>query len=113
MRVKVPPPLVEILNTRIYIAKETKLFDYGQIAESWTISRATLLRYNSPAYRELSRASARRMTELQKTIDKSKCQLCSKALKDHARCLSCTMLFHGVIECGCIDTAKGYTVMVQ
>lgn len=104
MKSKLTPPEVELLHTRIYIAQHTHLFKLEDLSLGWDISQSTLFRYEYPVYREISRVSSRKKTELERGIDKSKCQICTDPLKGHERCPSCTMLIHGEPECHCIES---------
>lgn len=101
MRQKVPPTLIEILHNRIYIARATKAFSLKDIWKNWGISESTFFRYDSPHDREVSRLAARRTTLANKDIDRTICHECSLLIREHPRCLSCTMLVHGDPECGC------------
>lgn len=107
MKSKVEPIFVPLLESRAYISRHIRVFTIPDIAEAWTISPRTLLRYISEEDRELSRAAAKKRNLAYKTVDKSKCQICFSKLQGHARCKHCTMLIHGQPECscnGCIDT---------
>lgn len=105
MRVKVSPPLTDLLTNRIYISRKVKLFSLEEIAKAWDMSRRTLFRYDSPHDREVSRKAAKRATIAYKKIDKTKCAKCHKPLKGHSRCKLCTILVHGVPDCSCHKVA--------
>lgn len=98
---KIAPDLTGILLNRISISRETKLFSLEDIAQGWTVSTRTLLRYDSPKDREYSRLIAKRATEAYRAIDRTLCQICQSKLQGHERCSSCTMLVHGIPECSC------------
>lgn len=98
---KVPPDLTGILLNRISISRETKIFSLEEIAEGWTVSTRTLLRYYSPKDREYSRLTSKKATETYRMRDKSLCGICTNKLEGHDRCISCTMLIHDVPECSC------------
>lgn len=101
MRAKLSSIEADILISRVFIARETKLLNMGELAERWNISRSTLFRYDSPYYRELSRLASQMQWQVQKGTDRSKCQLCDHPLVGHLCCTSCTMLLHGEPECAC------------
>lgn len=101
MKAKLAPPFTDLLSTRIYISRHTKLFSLEQVANNWGMSARTLFRYDSPHDREVSRMVARNATERAKAIDRSLCQACGTSLRTHTRCPSCTILTHGRSECGC------------
>lgn len=100
---KIPPDLTGILLNRISISRETKLFSLEAIAEGWTVSTRTLLRYDSPKDREYSLLIRKKGYEKERTRDRSICQLCPIKLEGHPRCSTCTMLIHGEPECSCND----------
>lgn len=98
---KIPPDLTGILLNRIAISRETKIFSLEDIAEGWTVSTRTLLRYDSPKDRAYSLLIRKQAYEKEKSIDRTKCQICGGKLEGHERCKSCTMLVHGEPECSC------------
>lgn len=101
MKQKLTNQDVKILHTRIYVSRETRLFNLSDLAKEWKISDPTLFRYASPEERALSRQAALRTTMLLKNTDRTRCQLCPLKLFSHPRCASCTMLIHGIPECSC------------
>lgn len=117
MKLKILPPLNEILNNRVYIAKYIKVFSVSDISKEWGVSNKTVQRYVSEDYRKLSRVAAKRTTDAYKAIDKSLCQLCNDKLVGHARCPTCTMLVHGEPDCscnmGCIDQVAYLKLIVR
>lgn len=84
----------EILKNRVYIARQIKIFDLKDISEHWKISIASIFRYNSPHLRESSRKYSRKVWDIERTRDKSVCQICFDPLKGHERCPICTQLTH-------------------
>lgn len=98
---KISPDLTGILLNRIAISRETKIFSLEDIAQGWTVSTRTLLRYDSPKDREYSLLIRKKGYEKERSRDRSLCQLCSLQLEGHERCSSCTMLIHDVPECSC------------
>lgn len=100
MRNKLENPLIEILHTRTYISRETKLFTLEKLVTNWAFSIPTLYRYDSLKHRLKSRAVAKKAYKLL-VRDVTKCQLCGSELKKHLRCPDCTMLLHGAPECSC------------
>lgn len=103
MRAKVSPSLVEILKTRIHISRELKLFTLEDVAQNWGITSRTLFRYDSERDRELSRLQSKRITDSQRLIDKTLCQLCNQKLAGHKRCQYCTKLLHRAESCNCMS----------
>lgn len=101
MKRKIAPDLTGILLNRISISRETKLFSLEAIAEGWTVSTRTLLRYDSPKDRAYSLLIRKKGYEKERSRDRSLCQICSRKLEGHERCSSCTMLIHGRPECSC------------
>lgn len=116
MKAKVSPLFTELLHNRIYLARNVKVFTLEQVAEGWEVSKQTLIRYESPRAREISRIVAKRFTDSQKGKDKSLCKTCGVKLIGHPRCKDCEMLYHGVKECSCgvcIDINQYDTLMIQ
>ena len=91
----------EILKMQVGLSRDTQLFRIAQLAKEWGISRATLFRYDSPAYREISRVVSKRRNK--RTSSKMGCAECGAALKAHPRCPACTILVHTAVI-HCIDT---------
>lgn len=110
---KIAPDLTGILLNRIAISRETKLFSLEDIANGWTVSTRTLLRYDSPKDREYSLIIRKRGYEKERTIDRSLCQICLSKLEGHERCKSCTMLVHGKPECSCVVAPQPNKLILQ
>ena len=91
---------VTILQTRVQIARIIRLVTFDELAKEWGMSKATLYRYVSPDYRELSRESAREAHKKLQKIDRTKCHTCLKPIVEHARCPYCTILVHSK-PCDC------------
>lgn len=108
MKQKIHPIFIDALHTQVYISRFIKVFGTKDIATNWGVSKRTLLRYESPEDRNLSRVVARRANKIESTRDKSFCQLCPKKLAKHPRCTVCTMLIHGTPECECIALTQLY-----
>ena len=89
-----------ILQTRVNISRITRIFTFNQLAKDWGMSKATLYRYISPDYRELSRTLARVALKESKKIDRSKCFRCKQPTLTHERCPYCTILIHEK-KCDC------------
>lgn len=60
MRVLVNTPSIDILRTRIFISRAYRLFALSDVAKEWNMSRTSLYRYDSHAYREYSREVVKR-----------------------------------------------------
>lgn len=119
MRAKVPAALTAILQNRIYISRQLKIFSLEDVAQNWQITSRTLFRYDSPQDRKLSRLSAKEYRDknikwpsnpsykgigrprAEDYSDIKRCLTCLAALEGHKRCLDCTMLIHGKPECSC------------
>ena len=96
------------LRIRVLILRSTGLFKFEELITNWKMARSTLYRYISPEYREYSR----RMSKVKwktnprcltnKKRDITKCQICRKSLKTHARCIYCTILLHKK-PCSCSE----------
>jgi hypothetical protein len=92
------------LLIRVHISRETALFSKRQLADGFDISIATLHRYTSPAYRELSRVIALkahyekregRMAALKN------CHRCGGAIENHQKCNDCKILMHDRFQSRC------------
>ncbi len=79
-----------IVKNRLLLSRSLKLFTIKKITKEWSVTRATLERYDSEKYRKLSLSYRSKMGVRQLT-----CQTCSQPLKDHPRCPLCTILLHG------------------
>lgn len=82
-----------ILQNRIYISRTIKVFEIKAVAKSFDVSIGTLYRYTDEHYREVSRESSRKQTELIREKRSLLCQY-GHPLKKHSRCKSCTCLLH-------------------
>ena len=100
MRQKLDDQGAIILQTRMNIARAAKIFTHLAVAKEWGMSTATLYRYVSPEYRELSRDTERRQREKEVRRDALHCYKCRQLLATHERCLYCTILIHGK-QCDC------------
>lgn len=80
--------LVRILNRRIEVSRSIGVFTLRQLTNSWEISLGTMYRYNSPAYRDLSRASARNAYRLEKESKDGSCHRCASLPRMAARASS-------------------------
>lgn len=90
------PVLVEILKTRVVIARQLKVIQISQIAKGFDISGMTLYRYENPFHRAKSLEYGKRQVErLREQNWIRSCARCHAAVTGHARCRSCGILIHG------------------
>lgn len=94
-----------ILDSRVALAKDSHLFTTQKLGKEWNISPSTVLRYTSPKDRELSRSAAKKGRDKFKETGKN-CYVCKDSLAIHKRCPMCTILVHGLAECGCTSIDK-------
>lgn len=101
MQKKLESILEHQLAIRVTISREIRVFSKKQLAEGFGMSIATLHRYTSPAYRELSRETARKALMRYKAEDRSKCHTCKHEISEHMRCMDCSCLLHDAIQGRC------------
>lgn len=96
------------LTTRVTISRTLKIFSLRNLRDHWTISKATLYRYDSPEYRDATREYSRKAYQEYKEEPKGICYKCQESHATHERCTDCTILLHGEIGIcnGCIDTRR-------
>ncbi len=85
--------LETVIQNRVTIAHEIKLYTLESLAKEWHISIATLRRYHSLQEREKSRSAAKIYRTHTKRSGNA-CQICGLLLKTHPRCPICTQLTH-------------------
>lgn len=55
---------IDILRTRVFIARTIHLFNIETVAKEWGMSRITVYRYDSESYRDYSRTIRRTKKEI-------------------------------------------------
>lgn len=86
-----------ILRVSIFVSRITKIITQKEIATGYNISIPTLRRYYGPEERMLSRELATKAYRHRRALEFSmhgSCAFCRKALKNHPRCIDCTVLIH-------------------
>lgn len=94
MRSLLTKSLTEILQNRVFISRQIKVFTIEQVSTEWNIPIPTLYRYISIQAREKSRDVSRIAYKREPKVDRNLCQICFEPLKNHARCAICTQLSH-------------------
>lgn len=85
--------LVAQLKVRVKISRSVRVISQRGIAKGFTMSVATLRRYNNTEERKLSRSWAAQAYQKEKKTRSNVCE-CGTAFKEHDRCKRCSILIH-------------------